>query len=252
LDAPTDAGYDKLDQTPLEYARYPANIVHLNAQAWRRYQERFPAMLDKHIFLSIDEYAYFGANFNRTPDLKLALAYAMTFNEMLRHTDFLTMSAHTMGVSTIDYTPVAATLNTTGLVFKLYGDYFVPGSVPVEVSGNSPQPTPRYPIGGDQPETDSGSPTYPLDMFAALTPDHKFLTLAVVNATEQPQKFDLNAIGGRLTGHSKLYQLTGQSLTAVNKVGEQPQVEVKEAPIDNLQTLSVPPISVNIYSFPLQ
>jgi alpha-N-arabinofuranosidase len=252
LDAPTDAGYDKLDQTPLEYARYPANIVHLNAQAWRRYQERFPAMLDKHIFLSIDEYAYFGANFNRTPDLKLALAYAMTFNEMLRHTDFLTMSAHTMGVSTIDYTPVAATLNTTGLVFKLYGDYFVPGSVPVEVSGNSPQPTPKYPIGGDQPETNSGSPTYPLDMFAALTPDHKFLTLAVVNATEQPQKFDLNAIGGRLTGHSKLYQLTGQSLTAVNKVGEQPQVEVKEAPIDNLQTLSVPPISVNIYSFPLQ
>jgi alpha-N-arabinofuranosidase len=252
LDAPTEAGYDKVDQTPLEYARYPANVVHLNAQAWRRYQERFPAMLDKHIFLSIDEYAYFGANFNRTPDLKLALAYAMTFNEMLRHTDFLTMSAHTMGVSTIDYTPVAATLNTTGLVFKLYGDYFVPGSVPVEISGNSPQPTPKYPIGGDQPETNSGSPTYPLDMFAALTPDHKFLTLAVVNATEQAQKFALNAIAARLTGRSKLYQLSGQSLTAVNKVGEQPQVEVKEAPIDNLQTLSVPPTSVNIYSFPLQ
>lgn len=52
LDAPTDAGYDNVDQTPLEYSRYPANIVHLQAQAWRRYQERFPAMLDKHTFLS--------------------------------------------------------------------------------------------------------------------------------------------------------------------------------------------------------
>ncbi|MEO6983083.1 MAG: alpha-N-arabinofuranosidase, partial [Edaphobacter sp.] len=56
LDAPTDAGYDKVDQTPLEYARYPANIVHLKAQEWERYQQRFPAMLQKKTFLSIDEY----------------------------------------------------------------------------------------------------------------------------------------------------------------------------------------------------
>ncbi len=252
-DAPTDAGYDNVDQTPLEYARYPANIVHLKAQEWRRYQERFPAMLDKHIFLSIDEYAYFGGNFNRTPDLKLAFAYAMTFNEMLRHTDFLTMSAHTMGVSTLDYTPTAATMNTTGLVFKLYGDHFVPGSVPVDLSGNAPQPAPKYPIGGDQPETNSGSPTYPLDMFAALTPDHRFLNVAVVNATSDPQKFDLNVAGGRLAGPPKLWQLTGQSVDAVDKVCEQPQVVVKESPVEGaLQSLSVAPFSVNIYSFPMQ
>ena len=252
-DAPTDAGYDNVEQTPLEYSRYPANIVHLQAQAWRRYQERFPAMLDKHIFLSIDEYAYFGGNFNRVPDLKLALAYAMVFNERLRHTDFLTMSAHTMGVSTLDYTPTAATMNTTGLLYEVYGDQFVPGSVPVELNGNSPQPAPKYPIGGDQPETNSGSPTYPLDMFAALTPDRRFLTLAVVNATDTAQKFDLSVSGGRIAGRSTLWQLTGKSFDAVNKVGEQPQVGLKEIAIDNvLQTLSVEPMSVNIYKFPLQ
>ncbi len=65
LDAPTDAGYDKVDQTPLEWARYPADIVHLKAQEWQGYQQRFPAMLDKKIFLSIDEYAYFGGGFGR-------------------------------------------------------------------------------------------------------------------------------------------------------------------------------------------
>ncbi len=253
LDAPTDAGYDNVEQSPLEYACYPANIVHLKAQEWRRYQQRFPAMLDNHIFLSIDEYAYFGRTFNRTPDLKLALAYGLIFDEMLRHTDFLTMSAHTMGVSTLDYTPTASVMNTTGLIFKLYGDHFVPGSMPVELSGNSPQPAPKYPIGGDQPETNSGSPTYPLDMFAALTPDHKVLTLAVVNATQEPQKFDLKVVGGRLAGPSKLWQLTGQSLDAVNKVGEQPRVGVKETSIDDVpQTLSVGPISVNVYEFPLR
>lgn len=253
LDAPTEDGYDDVEQTPLEYARYPANIVHLRAQEWRRYQERFPAMLAKHIFLSIDEYAYFGRNFNRSPDLKLALAYGMIFNEMLRHTDFLTMSAHTMGVSTLDYTPTAATMNTTGLVFKLYGDHFVPGSVPIDVSGNAPQPAPKYPIGGDQPETNSGSATYPLDMFAALTPDHKLLNVAVVNATEEPQNFDLNLVGGRLAGPIKLWQLTGKGLDAVNKAGAEAQVGVKEIPLQNAaQTLSVAPISVNVYTFAMQ
>ena len=90
--------------------------------------ERFPAMLEKKIFLSIDEYAYFGGSL--PVNLKLALAYGMMFNEMLRHTDFLAMSAFTMGVSTLDYSRPTATLNTTGLLFKMYGDHlswFHPG-----------------------------------------------------------------------------------------------------------------------------
>ncbi len=252
LDAPTDAGYDKVDQTPLEYARYPANIVYLRAQEWERYQQRFPAMLDKKIFLSIDEYAYFGGGFGRTADLKLALAYGMIFNEMLRHTDFLTMSAHTMGVSLLDYSPTAAALNTTGLIFKLYGDHFATGSMPVAVSGNSPQPAPKYPIGGDQPKTNSGSPTYPLDVFAAITPDRKFLTLAVVNATESEQKFDLDLTGIHLAGPSTLWQMTAKSLDAANRVGQEPQVEIKEIALgDAPHSLSVVPISVNVYRFPI-
>ena len=248
LDAPTDAGYDKVEQTPLEYARYPANIVSLRAEEWRRYEQRFPEMARKRIFLSIDEYAYFGGGFGRGVNLKLALAYGMIFNEMLRHTDFLTMSAYTMGVSTLDYTPTAATLNTTGLVFKLYGDHFVPGSVPVAVSGNSPQPPPQYAIGGDQPETNSGSPTYPLDMIAALSPDHKFLTVAVVNATEVEQHFDLNVTGLRLAGDATVWRMSGKDLEAANHVGQPPQVEVQETAIGEApKTITVAPISIDVY-----
>ena len=250
LDAPTDAGYDKVEQTTLEYARYPANIVHLYQQTWRRYQERFPAMVANHIFLSIDEYAYFGGGFTRPPDLKLALAYGMIFNEMLRHTAFLKMSAHTMGVSTLDYTPTAATLNTTGLMFKLFGSHFVAGSIPVVLTGNSPQPAPQFPVGGDQPETNSGSPTWPLDMFAALTPDRKFLMVSVVNTTDKEQRFDLSVAGGRVSGASTLWQLTGESLESSDHAGAPPQVEVKETAIGEAQkTLTVAPISVNIYRF---
>lgn len=245
-DAPNEAGYVNVDQTLLEWARYPSNRVRLKAEEWHEYQKLFPAMLDKKIFLSIDEYAYSGAPVN----LKLALAYGMVFNEMLRYTDFLKMSAFTMGVSTIDYNGTGAVYNTTGLLFKLYGDHL--GSIPVALSGNSPQPAPRYPIAGDQPKTNPGSPTYPLDMFAALTADHKFLTIAVVNATESAQKFDLSVTGARLAGPSTLWQMTGSAPDSTNHIGQPPQVAVSEIPLgDSPRTISVAPISVSIYRFPV-
>ena len=132
----------------------------------------------------------------------------------------------------------------------MYGDHL--GTIPVALSGNSPQPAPKYPIAGDQPKTNPGSPTYPLDMVAALTEDHKFLTLAVVNATESEQQFDLNVAGVRLGGQSTLWQMTGSSVDAANHMGQPPQVEVKEIAISEApKTLSVAPISVNIYRFPV-
>ena len=251
-DEPTDRAYVNVDQTTLEYARFAANVVHRKAEEWQGYQQRFPAMLDKKMFLSLDEYAYFGGGFGRGPNLKLALAYGMIFNEMLRHTDFLKFSAHTMGVSTMDYNATAAAMNTTGLMFKLYGDHMGAGSIPVEVSGNSPQPAPQYPVGGDQPKTNSGSPTYPLDVVAALSPDRKFLSLAVANATDSEQKLDLNVTGARLNGPSTLWQLTGKDLQATNPIGQPPQVTVKEIAIESApNSLSVAPISVNIYRIPI-
>jgi alpha-N-arabinofuranosidase len=250
-DASNEDAYVKVDQTTLEWARIPANIVSLKAEEWQGYQHRFPAMVDKKIFLSIDEYAYFGGGFGRSVNLKQALAYGMTFNEMLRHTDSLTMGAHTMGTSTIDFNRTAATFSTLGLLFKMYSNHFI-GSIPVALSGNSPQPAPKYPAGGDQRKTISGSPTYPLDMVAALTPDRKFLTLAVVNATESDQKFDLNVAGVHLAGPSTLWQLTAKSLDAANHVGQEPQVGIKEIALgDAPRTLAVAPISVNIYRFPI-
>lgn len=184
------------------------------------------------------------------PNLKLALAYGMLFNEMLRHSDFLTMSAHTMGTSTLDITPVASTMNTTGLMFEMYHRFI--GTIPVTISGNSPQPATDSVRYADEPKTSSGSPTYPLDMFASLTPDHKYLNLAVINATGSEQKFDLNVAGIRLGGAPTLWQMTGSSLTAMDRVGQPPQVEIKEIPIAHpSKTIIVAPISINIYRFPV-
>ena len=176
----------------------------------------------------------------------------MVFNEMLRETDFLRMTAFTMGVSTLDYNQIAATLNTSGLLFKLYGDRLGAGSIPVALTGKSPQPSPTQHIVDDLPRTSAGSPTYPLDMVAALSADQKFFTLAVVNATNSEQNFDLAVDGVPVGGNGTLWRMTGNNLEAANKVGQPPQADIKQIEIGEAPvTLSVAPISVDIYRFPV-
>jgi alpha-N-arabinofuranosidase len=245
VDAPIEGGYVPIkDETLLEWVRHPADRVHKKAEEWAEYEKLFPEMIKKKIFLSNDEYGYgFGG-------LKATLATGMVLNEFFRHTDFLKMGAYTMAVSTLSYDPTGAVYNSRGLLYKMYRDHF--GTIPVAVSGNSPQPEPKYPPYGDQPKTSSGSPTYPLDMVAALTDDHKYLTIAVVNGTEYEQKFDLNITGMRATSPSTQWELTGSSLDAENRVHQSPDVQVKETSLGNAShTISVPPISVNIYRIPV-
>jgi hypothetical protein len=73
-----------------------------------------------------------------------------------------------------------------------------------------------------------------------------------VNATDTEQKFDLQVSGARLTGNAILWQMTGKNLDAANHTGQTPQVEVKETRIAEAPTtLSVAPISVEIYRLPI-
>jgi alpha-L-arabinofuranosidase len=242
-----ETGYVPADETVLEWVRHPSNRVHLKAQEWEEYERLFPEMEKKRTFLSIDEWAYTGTPTN----LKLALAYGMVLNEMIRHTDFLKMAAFTTGLSTLDYNATDATMNTNGLLFKMYREHL--GSIPVALSGNAPQPAPKYPPGGDQPETNAGSPTYPLDMVATLTSDGKFLTVAMVNATDSAQAIDLQVEGVRIGGKATLWQMTGANLDAADRLGQEPEVEVKEIALQSAPTtFSVAPISIDIYRFPVE
>lgn len=243
-----EPGYVPDQESVLEWVRRPSDRVHLKGEEWQEYEQRFPEMKTRKIFMSNDEYAYTGGETN----LKLALAYAMVFNEMLRETDFLRMTAFTMGVSTLDLNQTSATLNTNGLLFKLYGDHLGAGFTPVTLTGNSPQPAPTQHIVGDLPRTSAGSPTYPLDMVAGLSADGRFLTLAVVNATDSVQKFNLSVSGVRIGESGTSWQMTGKNLEAANHAGQAPQVEVKQAAIEGSPAaLSVAPISVVIYRFPI-
>lgn len=249
-DAPADGAYVAYEPTTLEFARYAGDVIRRHAEEWEGYEKRFPQMVDKKIFLSIDEYAYgIGGAARGGPTLKVALAYGMLLNEMMRHTNFITMAAHTMGTSSLDITPTASTINAMGLTYELYGEHF-PGTIPVAVSGNSPQPPTKNPPYLDEPKTPSGSATYPLDVFAALTSDHKYLIVSVVNATDSEQTFNLSAAGVNLKGPVTRWVLTGNSIDAANHVGQPPQVAIKETTLGSgSSSIAVAPISINVYRF---
>ena len=244
---PPRYGYVPVKQSLIEWARVPSNRVRVKAEEWAHYQELYPEIKNKKIFLSIDEWAYTG-----TPtDLKLALSYAMVLQEMFRHTDFMKMSAFTMGVSTINFNATESSFNTTGLMFKLYRDYF--GTLPVEVTGNSPQPAPKWPVGGEQPATNPGSPTYPLDISAAFTSDRKFLTVAIVNPTEEPQSLTLNIKGVQTIKQAKVWEMSGTTPDAANVLGKAPEVQVTEKAVPaSTERLSVLPVSISLYQFPTE
>lgn len=59
------------------------------------------------------------------------------------------------------------------------------------------------------------------------TPDHRFLNIAVVNATEKEQTFHLDITGMRIDGPSVMWQLTGKELHAADRVGQAPQASIK-------------------------
>jgi alpha-N-arabinofuranosidase len=215
--------------------------VRNKVEAYEEYSRRFPALAAKRLPIAIDEWAR-----TRLPaNLKQSLANALVFHEMFRHTELITMAGHTMGTSSIEFNANDAALNTTGLLFQLYREHF--GTVPVAVDGNSPPPAPRYPVGGDQPNVNAGSSTYPLDVSAALSSDGKVLTLAVVNPTETPQKLELTFKGSDFRGQGRSWRMTGSGLDAMTGLTRR-EVQVTETPLREVpKTLDVTPISITLF-----
>ena len=157
-----------------------------------------------------------------------------------------------MGVSTMDITPGASILNSTGEVFKLYGEHFGTGTVPLAVDGDSPQPEPKYSVGFDHPKVRAGSSTYPLDVIAGLSADRRTVRIGVVNATFKPQTLVVKLIGLNTRGSGTAWRLTGNNLDAANKVGQAPGVTIERSTVPPLSRgVTVAPTSTSIYEFPV-
>jgi alpha-L-arabinofuranosidase len=115
--------------------------------------------------------------------------------EMFRHSNMFIISAYTAAPQLLATNKTDATVHPIGLMFELYRRHF--GTIPAEVTGNSPQHELKGTVGVDKAKVSSGSDTYPLDAVAALTADRKSLTVAIVNPAESEQQINV-AINGEL------------------------------------------------------
>jgi alpha-N-arabinofuranosidase len=221
-----------------DWMRRPANHIRIKYEEYKEYEKVLPQLVAHPKPLNIDEWAYNGGTHPTYP------SYAWVFHEMFRHSDVMQMAGFTFATSLIARNGTNVSLNANALAFKIYRDHF--GSIPVEVTGNSPQPKPTDPPGGEQPVVNAGSDTFRLDVAAAWTDDHRTLTVAVLNPTDVEQPLKLNIGGATLSGKATLWRLAS---TEAN--GQNPSIS--SSPIDSIpDSLTCPRFSVNIYEFPVR
>lgn len=225
-----------------EWSRQMADRVRTMVDCWEDYKKLFPALGEGRVKVFFDEWAY-----HFQGDLKGSLAIALALQEFFRHTDFIDMAGYTMATAWLDFDRTRSVISAKGRVFQLYNQHF--GKWPVAVSGNSPVPPPRYPIGGDQPRVNTGSATWPLDVSAALSADRRALTLAVVNATEESRTLEVAFEGFKPGRNGRRWKLTGANIDAVNRVGRPPEVSITEEGFRAARTLTIAPISVELFEF---
>ncbi|MEO8115614.1 MAG: alpha-N-arabinofuranosidase, partial [Phenylobacterium sp.] len=112
---------------------------------------------------------------------------------------------------------------------------------------------PRYPVGYSHPQVRAGSPTFPLDVIAGLSPDGERLRIGVVNATFDSQTLSLDLKGLKARGAGRRWTLTGKSLEAENKVGAPAGVTVQQSRVPGLgRRLVVAPTSTSVFEFPIE
>ncbi|HZL42205.1 MAG TPA: alpha-N-arabinofuranosidase [Verrucomicrobiae bacterium] len=220
-----------------DWMRRPANHIRIKYEEYKEYERLLPQLAAHPKPLNIDEWAYSGNG--RYPTYP---SYAWVFHEMFRHPGVFQMAAYTFATSLLARDGTNVSLNANGLVFKIYRDHF--GTIPVEVSGNSSQPKPTDPPGGEQPMVNAGSDTFPLDVAAAWTDDRHSLTVAVLNPTDVDQPLKLNITGAALSGKGTLWRLA-----SIDSNGQNPGISSSRVDFTP-GSLVLPRFSVSIYELP--
>ncbi|MGH9405368.1 MAG: alpha-L-arabinofuranosidase [Terriglobia bacterium] len=226
--------------------------------AWQKYVEMMPSLKERNIKFIFDEwgvrYRSADGKGHRPAGMVTPISYALLLHELFRRSGMVAASCPTGGLYTVlvDSTGEAVGFSAEGLVLKLMSNHFA-GALPLDVNGNSPQ----QPVSGtpfvDIPLAPIGSPTFPLDVVAALSSDRATLILSVVNPTEAGQDFTPEIKGVKLRRTGTLSQIAAPSVDAVNEPGKAPAVRIVETPQRALPgRVSVPPVSINVYEFEIE
>ena len=251
------------DEPLADKSRRMSNRVEFKFEAWDEYVKRMPYLKEKDIKFAFDEWSPRGrqvpaGSTPTAPDNPMlnSLTEALVYHEYFRHSDKVGLAVATggMGMMAMDANGNAIGLRTDGLVMKVLHDHFA-AALPVEVSGNSPQHDVKGTVAVDKGARPSGSPTYPLDVFAAISADHKKLEVSVVNPTETAQDCELNLAGVQVAAMVKVWRITAPSgpTSVPARAGgllSGPPATMTETTLEQApRTITLPPASISVYEF---
>jgi len=239
-----------------------ANRVQFKFEAWDEYLKRMPPLKDKGIRFAFDEWSPRSRSVGSGPapagnPMLNPLTNALVYHEFFRHSDMVGLAVATGGMGTVavDTFGDAIGLRMEGQVMKLLHDHFA-GALPVAVTGSSPQLTAKGVVAIDNSARPSGSPTYPLDVFAALSADRKTLAVSVVNPTETPQECVLNLSGVQVSGPATISQLAAPAgappapaAPGMGRFGGPPATVARSTSPQPPGRVTLPPASMTVYAF---
>ncbi|MFH1789530.1 MAG: alpha-L-arabinofuranosidase C-terminal domain-containing protein [bacterium] len=224
--------YTEMATDTIENSKRLGREISNHAQIYKKFQKQG---ILKNVRMALDEWNYgwdgqeyiYGEGGGRYY-FKDALGIAGGLHEIIRNYDIIFMAnTQTMNVlGGIKTTKTASAFESTGLVMKMYGNYF--GSIPVIMKEN-----------------------LLIDVVAALTSDKKYLTLALINPTSNSQEFETNISGLNFEDKGKHLFIANLDPLSYNEPGKPPQITIQEQTATIVSgKLNVAPMSINIYLFP--
>jgi alpha-L-arabinofuranosidase len=261
IDLAKEAFVDSGEPMALKVRRL-SNRVQFKFEAWDEYLKRFPDLKGKDIKFAFDEWSPRNRALGNGPapvnhPMLNPLTNALVYHEFFRHSDMVALAVATGGMGSVatDTFGDAIGLRMEGQVMKVLHDHFA-GALPVAVDGDSPQLPTRGTVGIDKAARPSGSPTYPLDVLAALSPDRRRMAVSIVNPTETPQQCDLTLKGVQASGPVKVSQLTAPAGAApapaapgMGRFGGPPATVAESTLPEVPRMITVPPASLTVYEF---
>lgn len=240
-------GFQPVDDPIVDQVRRIPNRIKAIAESYEEYEKMVPELKNKNITFALDEWTGGGW---RNGFLR-ALCAAEGLNEIIRQSDIITMGGYTAVTSLVKFNGTDAGYSSVGLLFDLYRHHL--GTLPLEITGNSPQVPVKGTVGVDKPKESSGSDTYPLDVIATLSEDHNTLSIAIVNPTEGTQDLKLSIADGKLPKNAMRYQIAVPELKVVNVPGEEPAITLQESTVKRMpSTIAVEPLSITLYEMKLR
>jgi len=236
MDFISDNFYRKGSEDLFNHANSIAAVVRYITDTYREYQVNLPSLKDKKIFLILDEWGYWKENrrygeIGTQYFLEDAPGIALGLHGIFRNSDLIPIAHYAQAVNAlgaIKTSKTGAIFDVPGLVLKLYREHM--GTLPIRVEGIDA----------------------PLDVFASLSGDKRFLTVGIVNPTEYRQKLKIDIHPFSIYDKMESYVISGKGRKDFNEPGKEPVILIQKQVVDSLPDIyEIPSISITLFKYTL-